>query len=71
MMQKSNSHNINADNPLLDLKRLLHPKINPLEWITYPPRRSKPVKALFVFWTQHKILWMKTGSLVTVPLTAK
>ncbi len=37
MMQKSNSDNINADNPLLDLKRLLHPKINPLELITYPP----------------------------------
>ncbi len=33
-----------------------------------PPCRSKPVKALFVFVT---IFWMKTGRLVTVPLTAK
>ncbi len=36
-----------------------------------PPCRSKPVKALFVFGTQFKIFWMKTGRLVTVPLTAK
>ncbi len=28
-------------------------------------------KASFIFGTQFKIFWMKTGSLVTVPLTAK
>ncbi len=27
-----------------------------------PPCRSKPVKASFVFRTQFKIFWMKTGS---------
>ncbi len=36
-----------------------------------PPCRSKTIKALFVFGTQFKIFWMKTGRLVTVPLTAK
>ncbi len=36
-----------------------------------PPCRSKPIEALFVFRTQFKIFWMKTGRLVTVPLTAK
>ncbi len=35
------------------------------------PCRSKPVKASFVFGTQFKIFWMKTGRFVTVPLTAK
>uniref|UniRef100_A0A8C1YPP4 Kinesin family member 21A n=1 Tax=Cyprinus carpio TaxID=7962 RepID=A0A8C1YPP4_CYPCA len=32
-----------------------------------PPCRSKPVKTLFIFGTQFKIFWMKTGRLVTVP----
>ncbi len=36
-----------------------------------PPCRSKPIKALFIFRTQFKIFWIKTGRLVTVPLTAK
>ncbi len=51
-------------------KGLLHPKrtivINHL-----PPCRSQPVKALFVFGSLFKIFWMKTGRLVTVPLTPR
>ncbi len=35
-----------------------------------PPCCSKPVKASFVLGIQFKIFWMKTGRLVTVPLTA-
>ncbi len=50
-------------------KGILHPKMKMLSLIT-KPCRSKPVKALFVFRTQFKILWMKTRRLVTVPLTA-
>ncbi len=58
---------------LIDLhfEGILHPKMKILSFITYPPCRSKPVKALFVLETQFKIFWMKTGRLVTVPLTAK
>ncbi len=55
----------------LYIKGLLHTKMKILSLITYPQCRSIPVKALIVFGTQFKIFWMKTGRLVTVPLTAK
>ncbi len=51
------------------IKGLLHPKMKTLIINHLPPCHSKPVKALFVFGTQFKIFWMKTGRLVTVPLT--
>ncbi len=54
---------------MAEIKGLLHPKMKILSLIT--PCRSKPVKASFVFGTQFKIFWMKTGRLVAVPLTAK
>ncbi len=45
------------------IKGLLHPKKKILS-----PCRSKPEKALFVFRTQFKIFWMKTGRLVDCPI---
>ncbi len=53
------------------LKGLLHHKMIFFVINHLPPCRSKPVNASFVFGTQFKIFWMKTGRLVTVPLTAK
>ncbi len=47
---------------------LCHSKMQMLSLITLPSR-SKPVKALIVLVTQFNIFWMKTGMLVTVPLT--
>ncbi len=56
--------------PEVWFKGILHPK---MEMVIYhlPPFRSEPVKASFLFKAQFKIFWMKTGRLVTVPLTAK
>ncbi len=50
---------------LHNIKELLHPKMKSVVINHLPPCRSKPVKALFVFGTQFKVFWMKTGGLVT------
>ncbi len=57
---------------LHNIKESLHPKMKSVVINHLPPCRSKPVKALFVFGTQFKVFWMKTGGLVSdVPLTVK
>ncbi len=40
--------------------------INPL-----PPCRFKPVKVLFVFWTQFKIFWMKNWEACDCPIDSQ
>ncbi len=46
------------------LKGILHPKITIWSFITYPPCRSEPIKASFVFITQLKIFWIKNCPIV-------
>ncbi len=45
-------------------KGILHPKMKMVIYLL-PPFRSETIKASFVFRTQFKIFWMRTGRLVT------